>query len=91
MSKNKVIIGFGFFLLLAGIVLGESLILIRFGPALDGDSIVPDIVYVLSIFSLADYLWLYLSLGLLFTGLLTLVTGIIIMSIYNRRPKGEVV
>ncbi len=91
MSKYKVIIGFGLFLLLAGILLGEGLILIRFRAELDGDSIVPDIVYVLSIFSLADYLWLYLSLGLLFAGLFTLVMGIIFMSIHSRQPKGEVV
>ncbi|MHC4488793.1 MAG: hypothetical protein ACYS9C_06800 [Planctomycetota bacterium] len=89
MSKDKMIIGFGFFFLLAGILLGESLILIRFGPVLGGDSVVPEIVYVLSTFSLVDYLWLYLSLGLLFAGLLTLVTGIIIISIHNRQSKGK--
>jgi len=89
MSKDKVIIVLGFFFLLAGILLGETLLLIRFEPELDGDNVVPDIIYVLSTFSLADYVWLYLSFGFLFAGLLTLVTGIIIMSIYNRQPKGE--
>jgi len=80
MSRVKALIGFGFFLLIAGIFLGLAMLLIRFEPLSDGDSIGPDIIYCISTFTLVDYIWLFLTGGFLFSGLITTATGIIIMS-----------
>ena len=77
MRKSQVCIGSGSVFLLIGVILVVR-VLNRFTPVLDGDSILPDALGVLSDFPLWDYFYVSLSAGLLFTGLFLLLHGIVI-------------
>jgi len=77
MSKRKVIIVLGFLFLIMGTILAISM-LDRFIPVLDGDSILPDSIAVLSSLPTSDYLLVFLSAGFLLSGLFMLLIGIVL-------------
>jgi len=87
MKLQKVVIGLGLFLFLMAVLLGGP-ILIKFVPLIGGDSIGPNIAYVFSQLSSEERLLLFISVCLLFSGLITLAAGIImvfiIMSKHNK-------
>jgi hypothetical protein len=78
MRKSQVIIGSGSVFLLIGVLLGVR-VLNRFGPVLDGDSIIPDAIGVLSDFTVWDYFFVSLVAGSLFIGLSMLSVGIVLL------------
>ena len=63
------------------LVSGGVMILVRFEPILDGDSIGPDIIYCFSTFTLVDYLWFFLNVCFFFSGIVAISTGIILIVI----------
>lgn len=87
MKAWKVIIGLGIFLFLMGILLGGPLVLKKFVPFLGGDSIAPNIAYVFSQLSSKERFLLFISFCLLFSGLITITSGIIIVIIIMSKPN----
>jgi hypothetical protein len=85
-KSERFLIGLSLFLLLVGLVSGGVMILVRFEPVLDGDSIGPDIIYCFSTFTLMDYLWLFLSVCFFFSGLVAIAMRIVVIVI--RLNKG---
>jgi hypothetical protein len=79
MSKSRIILVSGCAFVLASIVLAIP-VLGRFGPVLDGDSILPDTLGALQSFALKDYMLVVLSAGLYLLGLCMLVAGIVLNS-----------
>ena len=78
MSKSKFVVGLGALFLLMGILLGGS-ILVRFIPVLGGDSVLPNTILIASKFTRLDYLRLFLGAGFSLSGLLILLTRIILI------------
>ena len=78
MRKSQVVIGPGFVFVLIGALSGVR-VLNRFDPVLDGDSIIPDAIGVLSDFTVRDYFFFCLMSGSLFIGLSTLLGGIVLL------------
>jgi hypothetical protein len=90
MKVQKVVIGLGLFLFLTGVLLGGPLILMRFVPLIGGDSVVHNIAYVFSQLSSVERLLLFISFCLLFSGLITLAAGIImVIIIISKRHKAD--
>jgi len=88
MSKRQVLIGFGFLFLLMGTLLAAR-ILVLFGPVLDGDSILPDSIAVLSSLTLWEYVLVSLSAGFFLSGLFMLLIGIVLNLNRNRNNNDE--
>jgi hypothetical protein len=80
MKVHKFAIGLGLFLFLTGVLLGGP-ILMKFVPLLGGDSVVPNMAYVFSQLSSVKRLLLFASVCLLFSGLITLASGVIMLII----------
>ena len=78
MSKSKIFIGSGSAFLIIFVLLGVQ-ILDRFSSVLDGDSIIPDAIGVLSDFRLRDYFFVALVAGLFFIGSSLLIVGIVLL------------
>ena len=77
MSKSQVILGLGVLFLLIGTLLAGSMLCIKFGPViLEGDSVLPNTIYILSNLTLWDYLLFFLSTGFFYSGLYILLLGI---------------
>ena len=74
MHKYKIVIGLGLFVILIAIFLG-TIILLKCKSLLDGDSVGPDIIYILSKFTLWDFFLVFLSMLLMIAGLFTTVIG----------------
>ena len=90
MKVQKLVIGLGLFLFLTGILLGGPLILKKFVPLIGVDSVGPNIAYVFSQLSLDERFLLFISFCLLFSGLITLATGIImVIIIMSKRNKAN--
>lgn len=87
MKAWKVIIGLGLFLFLTGILLGGPVIFTKFVPLFGGDSIAPNIAYVFSQLSSKERFLLFISFCLLFSGLITITSGIIIVIIIMSKPN----
>ena len=90
MKVQKVVIGLGLFLFLTGVLLGGPLILKKFVPLIGGDSVGPNIAYVFSQLSSVECFLFFLSVCLLFSGLITLAAGIImVIIIMSKRNKAN--
>ena len=77
MNKSQVIIGFGSPFLLIGTSIAEIIFISKFGPViLDGDSVLPNTMYILSKFNLWDYFLILLSAIFYISGLYILILGI---------------
>jgi hypothetical protein len=87
MRKSKILIGSGSVFLITFVLLGIQ-IPDRLSSVFDGDSVIPDIIGVLSAFTLRDYLFAALLAGLFFIGLSLLIVGIVLLiSKENRIQK----
>ncbi|MHC4084187.1 MAG: hypothetical protein ACYSWZ_05375 [Planctomycetota bacterium] len=90
MKIQKVVIGLGLFLFLTGVLLGGPLILKKFVPLIGADSIGPNIAYVFSKLSSQERFLLFISFCLLFSGLITIAAGIImVIIIISKRNKAN--
>jgi len=77
MSRSQAIIGLGVLFLLVGILLAGSMLCIKFGPViLEGNSVLPNTIFILSNLTLLDYLLFSLSAGFFYSGLYILLLGI---------------
>ena len=90
MKVHKFVICLGLFLFLMGILLGGPLIFTKFVPLLGGDSVGPNIANVFSQFSSKERCLLFISICLLFSALITLAVGIImVIIITSKRNKAN--
>jgi len=85
MRKSQVVIVSGSVFLLIGVLSGVR-VLNRFDPVLDGDSIIPDTIGVLSGFTVWDYFFVSLMAGSLFIGLSMLLVGIVFL---HKKARGR--
>lgn len=85
MGKSKVIIVFGVLFLLIGTLLAGNM-LCKFIPVLGGDSVLPNTIYIVSNFTLLDYLRVFLSAGFFLSGLYILLLG----TFLNQKKKNQV-
>ena len=77
MSKNQVIIGTGLFLFVIGELMAGIMFFSKFGHIiLNGDSVVPNILIVLSQFTFEDHLLIIFSAIFYISGLYILFLGI---------------
>jgi hypothetical protein len=88
MDKSQIIIGFGILFFLIGILLAGTMLVSKFGPViLDGDSVLPNTIFVLSNFTLWDYFLTLISIVSYISGLYILILGIFLNITKNKQVQ----
>ena len=77
MDKSQIIIGFGILFFLIGTLLAGTMLVSKFGPViLEGDSVLPNTIFVLLNFTIWDYFLTLISAVSYISGLYILILGI---------------